>query len=200
METYRVLLADPDAEAREQARITLTDAGERVVAEVTTLSELQAEFDQHRPEAVLLSTTLLPLSQELRDHLYSTALVILRDNEINEEIRNRIAESAAFATLTKPFTADDAIAELALAVSRNNDLMSCHNDLQNCHSELDKVQTRLADRIVIEKAKGLLIQHLSLSEPEAFKQIHFSARKANRTMRNVAEEIIAGYADNITIQ
>ena len=50
---------------------------------------------------------------------------------------------------------------------------------------------------MIEKAKGLLIQFQGLTEPDAFKQIHFTARKANRTMRNVAEEIIAGYSDAV---
>ncbi len=188
METYRILLASPIPHERADAKMTLTHAGESVVAEAETHAELYALFSEHRPEAVLLDAELLPITDELRDLLHPTALVILRPAEADQETMNKIAASAAFATLTKPFTADDATAEIALAVSRNTDLMECN-------AELDKVQTRLADRIVIEKAKGLLIQHEKLTEPGAFKQIHFTARRANRTMREVGEEVIARYSE-----
>ncbi|MBC7805776.1 MAG: ANTAR domain-containing protein, partial [Akkermansiaceae bacterium] len=50
-------------------------------------------------------------------------------------------------------------------------------------------------RIVVEKAKGLLIQHENLTEADAFKRIHFTARRANRTMRSIAEELISGYTE-----
>jgi response regulator NasT len=188
METYRVLTVVPDAEVRAEARTALLDAGESVVAEAASLTELQPLFEQHRPEAVLLSAELLPLSQELRDLLHPAALVVLRPAESDAEMLERIVSSAAFATLNTPFTSEDAGAEIALAVSRNMDLL-------DCNSELDKVQTRLADRIVVEKAKGLLIQHENLTEPEAFKRIHFTARRANRTMRDVADEFISRYTE-----
>lgn len=188
METYRVLIVAPNADVRADARTALLDAGESVVAEATSLTELQSLFNEHRPEAVLLDAELLPLTTELRDLLHPTALVILRSAEPDADTLEKIAASAAFTTLTKPFTGEDAAAEIALAVSRNM-------DLQECSNELDKVQTRLADRIVVEKAKGLLIQHENLTEPEAFKRIHFTARRANRTMRNVAEELIARYTE-----
>ncbi|MBC8139092.1 MAG: ANTAR domain-containing protein [Fibrella sp.] len=188
METYRVLIVAPDAGVRDDARTALLDAGESIVAEATSLTELQTLFEEHRPEAVLLDAGLLPLTPELRDLLHPSALVILRPAEPDPETLEKIVASAAFATLTTPFTGDDAGAEIALAVSRNMDLL-------DCNTELDKAQTRLADRIVVEKAKGLLIQHENLTEPEAFKRIHFTARRANRTMRNVAEELIIRYTE-----
>jgi len=188
METYRVILADPDVSVREHTKVALEDAGQSVVAVADNLAELETAYREHRPEVVLLGTELLPLPVEVRELIEPSALVLLRNTEIDTPTRERIAESAAFATLCRPINAEDVSAELALAVNRNA-------DLRECHMELDKVQTRLADRIVIEKAKGLLIRHEGIAEPEAFKQIHFTARKANRTMRNVAEEIIARYSE-----
>lgn len=188
METYRTLLVAPNTNERITARAALEAAGETVVAEAATLAELEIAFGQTRPEAVLLDAALLPLPQELRDLLHPAALVVLRPAAPDAETLEAIAHSAAFGTLVKPFTPEDATAEITLAVMRNCDLLECNN-------ELDKVQTRLADRIVIEKAKGLLIQHDGLTEPEAFKRIHFTARKANRTMRDVAEEFITRFAE-----
>ena len=188
MESYRTLLVAPDTSERSIARHALEAAGESVVAEAASLSEMQIAFDQTRPEAVLLDAALLPLTQELRDLLHPAAIVIMRPAEPDADTLAAIVESAAFSTICKPFTPEAATAEIALAVMRNADLM-------DCSSELDKVQTRLTDRIVIEKAKGLLIQHESLTEPEAFKKIHFAARKANRTMRDVADEIVAQFAE-----
>ena len=184
IETYRTLLVAPDTNERNIARATLEESGQTVVAEAATLGEMKIAFEQTRPEVVLLDAALLPLTDEMRDLLHPTALVILRPVEPDAETVAKIAESAAFSTLCRPFHAEAATAEIALAVARNTDLL-------DCNTELNKVQTRLADRIVIEKAKGMLIAREGLTEPEAFKRIHFTARKANRTMRDVAEEVIA---------
>ncbi len=188
METYRTLLVIPDSAERSAARTTLADAGEQVVGEATTFAELEAAFKQANPEVVLLDAALLPMPQEVRDLLHPAAVVIVRSAEPDAETLQAIVQSAAFATLTKPFTPEDAVAEIALAVMRNEDLLQCN-------AELGKVQTRLADRIVIEKAKGLLIAHEGLTESEAFKRIHFAARKANRTMHEIADETVARFAE-----
>jgi len=190
METYRTLLVMPDAAERTAARTALTDAGEQVVGEAATLAQLETSYRDNSPEVVLLDAALLPMPQELRDLLHPAAIVVVRSAEPDTEMLLAITHSGAFATLTKPFTPEDAVAEIALAVMRNEDLLQCN-------AELDKVQTRLADRIVIEKAKGLLIRHEGLTEPEAFKQIHFAARKANRTMRDIADETVARFAESV---
>lgn len=188
METYRTLLVIPDPAERGVARAALAEAGEQVVGEAATLAELELSFKDNHPEVVLLDASLLPMPQPLRELLHPAALVVVRSAETDNETLLAITHSGAFATLTKPFTPEDAVAEIALAVMRNEDLMQCN-------AELDKVQTRLADRIVIEKAKGLLIAHEGLTEPEAFKRIHFAARKANRTMREIADETVARFAE-----
>lgn len=180
----------PDAAERTAARTALTDAGEQVVGEAATLAQLETSYRDNSPEVVLLDAALLPMPQELRDLLHPAAIVVVRSAEPDTEMLLAITHSGAFATLTKPFTPEDAVAEIALAVMRNEDLLQCN-------AELDKVQTRLADRIVIEKAKGLLIRHEGLTEPEAFKQIHFAARKANRTMRDIADETVARFAESV---
>lgn len=190
MDTYRVLIALTNATEREHARAALLEAGENIVAEAATRAELDVQFRHHRPEVVLLDSALLPLSPEERELLHPTALVVVRPAEADATTLENITHSAAFGTLPAAFTSDDATAELALAASRNADLLECN-------MQLDKAQTRLADRIAVERAKGILIERERLSEPEAFKQIHYAARRANRTMRDVADEIIAQHAEGM---
>ena len=49
-------------------------------------------------------------------------------------------------------------------------------------------------RSLVEQAKARLMREHGMTEPEAFKHIHYTSRRERRTMRQVAEEILAADA------
>ncbi|MEO7453289.1 MAG: ANTAR domain-containing protein, partial [Fimbriimonadales bacterium] len=55
---------------------------------------------------------------------------------------------------------------------------------------LVKAKEDLDARKIVERAKGILIDKHGMSEHDAFRAIHFSARRTNRPMVQVAEEIV----------
>ncbi|MBU0499909.1 MAG: ANTAR domain-containing protein [Gammaproteobacteria bacterium] len=57
--------------------------------------------------------------------------------------------------------------------------------------ELDKTRTQLQERKVIKRAKGLIMAHRNLSEPEVYQLLRKAAMDRNLRMAEVAEQIIA---------
>ncbi len=56
--------------------------------------------------------------------------------------------------------------------------------------ELERLQQRLNDRIVIERAKGILVQRLGISEEDAYKRMRVISRRQRRQMRDIAQSLL----------
>lgn len=190
-----MLIADGDVSARERLRQGLRAAKLDVIGEAEGGDGLPERLAEVRPDALIVASGLLPAGEDVGPiaggRWNGPILVLTHDGDTDADTavaqRERIARSGAFATLPQSVSGADAAAAVHLAVQR-------FRELQGCQESLDKLQNRLADRIVIERAKGLLMQGEGLSEEEAFKRIHFDARRQNRTMRSVAEEVLARHA------
>jgi response regulator NasT len=88
----------------------------------------------------------------------------------------RSVASGASAFLTKPIDTRELQAALALAAAR--------------HAELVRAEQALADRKLVERAKGLLMTALGLSEQDAFRRLQLTARERNLRLAEVAARIV----------
>jgi hypothetical protein len=61
-------------------------------------------------------------------------------------------------------------------------------------AQLDQLQQRLNDRIIIERAKGVLVQRLGVSEEEAYKRLRELSRRQRRQIRDVAQSLLDAQA------
>lgn len=59
--------------------------------------------------------------------------------------------------------------------------------------ERDQAVTALADRKVIDRAKGLLMQHRGLSEEDAYNVLRRNAMKQNRKLVEIAQSVITTF-------
>ncbi|MFL5243382.1 MAG: ANTAR domain-containing protein [Gemmataceae bacterium] len=57
-------------------------------------------------------------------------------------------------------------------------------------AQVTALQHRLNDRIVIERAKGILIQKLGITEDEAYKRLRLSSRRQRRQIRDIAQSLL----------
>ena len=57
-------------------------------------------------------------------------------------------------------------------------------------SQVARLQQRLSDRIVIERAKGILVQRLKISEEEAYKRLRVLSRRQRRQIRDIAQSLL----------
>jgi hypothetical protein len=66
---------------------------------------------------------------------------------------------------------------------------------QRCwQAQLAQLQQRLNDRIVIERAKGVLVQRLGVSEEEAYKRLRVLSRRQRRQVRDIAQSLLDAQA------
>jgi AmiR/NasT family two-component response regulator len=96
---------------------------------------------------------------------------------------DRSIASGVSAYLTKPIDDLQLDAAIRLAAAR-------HAEFQALEAEVTRAQQALADRKVVEQAKGLLIEALKISEPEAFRRIQRAARDRNVKLAEMARRIL----------
>jgi len=95
----------------------------------------------------------------------------------------RSIASGVSAYLTKPVDSRELEAALALAAAR-------HAEFEALEAEVDRAQQALEDRKLVERAKGLLMSALGLSEQDAFRRLQRTARERNVKLVHVAAQIV----------
>ncbi len=71
-----------------------------------------------------------------------------------------------------------------------NELSQVHSELHQVHGELDQARSELADRKLIEKAKGLIMKHNHCAEDKAFKAMRKMAMDQQKPLNEIARNII----------
>jgi AmiR/NasT family two-component response regulator len=95
----------------------------------------------------------------------------------------RSIASGVSAYLTKPVDSRELEAAMALAAAR-------HAEFQALEAEVERAQQALEDRKLVERAKGLLMSALNLSEQDAFRRLQLTARERNLRLADVAARIV----------
>ena len=96
---------------------------------------------------------------------------------------DRAIATGVSAYLTKPVDSRELEAALALAAAR-------HAEFEALEAEVDRAQQALEDRKLVERAKGLLMSALGLSEQDAFRRLQRTARERNLKLADVAAQIV----------
>ncbi len=109
--------------------------------------------------------------------------VVIVTGESDPELIERSVASGVAALLTKPVDERQLGAAIMLAAAR-------HAELTQLEAEVDRATQALEDRKVLERAKGLLMEGLGLSEQDAFQRIRKTARDRNLTLAQVAAQVI----------
>ena len=134
------------------------------------------------------STSRCPTSTGSRLHAQLAAdglrrpVVVVTGVDDPSLIERSIA-SGVSAYLTKPVDSRELDAAIALAAAR-------HAEFEALEAEVDRAQQALEDRKLVERAKGLLMSALDLSEQDAFRRLQLTARERNLRLADVAARIV----------
>ncbi len=101
----------------------------------------------------------------------------------DEGLIERAIASGVSAYLTKPIDTVALQAAIGLAAAR-------HAEFQQLESEVERAQQALEDRKIVERAKGVLMTALDLSEQDAFRRLQLTARERNLRLADVAARIV----------
>ena len=100
-----------------------------------------------------------------------------------KELVERARDAGAMAYVVKPFTPAELLPAVEIALSR-------HSEIQSLEGEVADLQDRFETRKVVDRAKGLLMENMEMSEPDAFRWIQTTSMNRRLTMREVAEAVV----------
>jgi len=181
----RILVAEDEAIIRLDLVEMLTDAGYEVVAEATTGIEAIEFAQKHLPDIAILDVKMPELDGiSAAERIIEIAPVLMLTAFSQRDLVERARDAGAMAYVVKPFSISDLVPAIEIAVSR-------HREQKALQGEVADLQERLETRKVIDRAKGILMKTLNLSEPESFSWIQRTAMDRRISMKDVALAVIS---------
>jgi response regulator NasT len=98
-------------------------------------------------------------------------------------VSSRAIQAGVLAFLVKPLRPEELGPALDVAVSRFRELSAVR--LEN-----ETLKRTLETRKLVERAKGILMNRLGLSEPDAFRRIQKTAMDTRKPMSEVAQALL----------
>lgn len=186
MESLRILIADDDSLHVMSLRQQLEDLGHQVVAEAYTGREAVMLAAKLQPDLALLDIVMpdmdgIEAARRISAHHPIPILLISAHSE--DSLAQRASEAGIFAYLVKPVAAQDLRPALLVACSR-------FHEFQILRQQVSDLQQAMETRKLVERAKGILMRRMNLTEEEAFRRLQRRSQDENRKMREVAQAII----------
>jgi response regulator NasT len=139
-----------------------------------------------RPDAVVMDIKMPELDglEATRQVLERTpTAVVILTGHLQPELIERATEAGAMAYLVKPVETQEL--EAALQVARQR-----FDEAQELRGEVANLQEAMRARKLVERAKGIIMARLNLTEAEAFRRLQKHARDQNRKLGDVARSIV----------
>jgi len=110
--------------------------------------------------------------------------IVAVSNEQDRRLTARAIESGAQTFILKPVQTKDIYAAFLVAAAQQT-------KQEKLEIEIQTLSTKLTDRKIIERAKGILIDSAKLSEAEAFRLMQKQSQSESRPMVEIARSIIS---------
>jgi len=185
----RILVAEDETIIRLDLRGLLERAGYEVVAEARDGEEAIELARVHEPDLALMDVKMPRLDgiEAARRMLEERPIPIVILTAFDQrELVERAAEAGVYGYLVKPFREQDVVPAIELANARYEELVAVRADA-------DSLSQALADRKVIERAKGLLMEREQLTEAGAFARLRKASQLSGRPLRVIADAVIATF-------
>ncbi len=185
--SLRVLLVDRDPERAELLEQALAAAGHRVIGRIGDDDALAAEVAKYQPDVIVIDMeapgrdTLEQMREISRDQ--PKPIILFSDERDPAYIRQAV-QAGVSAYVVDGLSRDRVMPIVEVAVAR-------FREFQNLRQELESTKTQLADRKIIDKAKGLLMQKKNMSEDQAYQFLRKTAMSRNLKLIEVARVLIS---------
>ncbi|MDQ2797880.1 MAG: response regulator [Actinomycetota bacterium] len=183
----RVVVAEDEAIIRLDLAEMLAEVGYEVVGQASDGEQAVALVREHRPDVVIMDIKMpvldgISAAEQIGKERIAPVIMLTAFSQ--KELVERARDAGVMAYIVKPFTQADLTPAVDIATSR-------WSELKALEAEVADLGERLETRKAVDRAKGILMQRLKLSEGDAFRWIQKTAMDRRLGMREVAEAVIS---------
>ncbi|HFE9685639.1 TPA: ANTAR domain-containing response regulator [Clostridium perfringens] len=185
-----IVIVDDEPITRMDTRGILEANGYDVVGEASDGFEAIEVCKKYNPSLVLMDIDMplldgIKASKVLTKEKLVGGIILLTAFEDKKYIE-MAKEVGAFGYMIKPVNEKVFIPTVEMCLSKAEEFYELKKDY-------DKINNKLNDRKLIEKAKGILVKQLNSNENEAYNRIRKLSMDRRTTMAEIAKIIIVGY-------
>jgi AmiR/NasT family two-component response regulator len=182
---FRIVVAEDETLIRMDLVEMLTESGYEVVGQGANGEEAIELVNTHKPDLVILDVKMPVLDGiSAAEKIINSCPVLMLTAFSQKELVERARDTGVMAYVVKPFTINDLLPAIEISISR-------FRQMKSLEVEVADLYERLETRKVLDRAKGILMKALNISEPDAFSWIQKTAMDRRISMKEVAQGIIS---------
>ena len=186
MLAMRVLVVDESAERAELLRAALLLAGYEVTASLSSPFALLKTIERLEPDVIVIDTD--SPSRDVLEHLvmisqHTPRPVVMFTSDGSPETIRAVTRAGVAAYVVDGLDQNRIKTIVDVAVAR-------FHERQDLRDQLAEANSRLAERKLIERAKGLLMKSRNLDEEAAYAALRKTAMDRNLKLSDVAQRIV----------
>jgi len=184
----RILVAEDEALIRLDLAEMLVEAGYDVVGQASNGEQAVEMATELTPDLVIMDVKMPVMDGITAAEQIGAARicpVVMLTAFSQTELVERARDAGVMAYIVKPFTASDLAPAIDIARHR-------WTEVKALEQEISDLGERLETRKAVDRAKGVLMKKLKITEAEAFRWIQKTAMDRRLGMREVAEAVVAG--------
>lgn len=182
----RVLVIDESESRAGEICAGLALSGHQVAALLPSCLDLAARIEELKPDIILIQT-----EAPSRDTLEHLAIVhetlprpvVMFANKGDGRVIRKALKAGVSAYIVDGLSPQRLAPIMEVAIAR-------FEEYQSMRKELDAATRKLADRVVVDKAKGILMKARSLDEDAAYKALRKLAMDRGKPLAQVAGEVV----------
>ncbi|GAA4121460.1 response regulator [Knoellia locipacati] len=184
----RILVAEDEAIIRLDLSEMLGEAGYDVVGQASNGEQAVEMATELRPDLVIMDVKMpvldgISAAEQIGKERICPVVMLTAFSQT--ELVERARDAGVMAYIVKPFTATDVVPAIDIAMSR-------WGELKTLESEVADLGERLETRKAVDRAKGVLMAKLKITESEAFRWIQKTAMDRRMGMKEVSDAVVAG--------
>jgi AmiR/NasT family two-component response regulator len=184
----RILVAEDEALIRLDLAEMLVEGGYDVVGQASNGEQAVEMARELTPDLVIMDVKMpvmdgITAAEEIGSARICPVVMLTAFSQT--ELVERARDAGVMGYIVKPFTAADLRPAIDIARHR-------WTEVQALEREVADLGERLETRKAVDRAKGILMKKLKVSEAEAFRWIQKTAMDRRLGMREVADAVISG--------